>query len=469
MIPPFPFTNLSFGHILKPYTEPEDAAANQPFHLVIPSLPGLGFSDALPNNTPVISSTGEMLNSLMTRLDYPHYLASNLGSGSASPAEIDWQLVNYLASEHSGACLGAHFISPPLAQPKLQEAPLEWAKWSIASLLKVPMLGYSSEDFSALQRSRPAQKSKKSAYPPQFGLNQLGLREPNTLAYALCDSPTGLLVFAMKSLRMLGSRQEFTPTEIITFTQLAWLPGPEAALRYWAYCLQHPETVTKKPPPRPRIAITVFLGDEPAEMETEDQPEAQNGAQPEAGEVEMQKPAVKTEDKDGYACPSWANARYQVLHTHRASGKSGLLAWERPELIVAGVRGLAREVLKLDSRLKPAPVPETVPLQQVVADINEASGPGGDGGSGDAAAPQTSLQLPTPGAEENSHPGIKTVDGLLAPIPEERGQPRREISEETRVASDAEEQEANMKMKSDDTLAVASPNATPVESPLRVA
>jgi hypothetical protein len=444
MIPPFPFTNLSFGHITKVFTEPEDAATHQPFHLVIPSLPGLGFSDALPNNTPVIHTTGEMFNSLMSRLAYPHYLASNLGSGSASPAEIDWQLANYLATEHVDSCLGAHFISPPLAQPKVQEAPLEWMKWSIASLLKVPMLGYLSEDFSALERSRKAKKPKSSAVPVQFGLNQLGLREPNTLAYALCDSPTGLLVFALKSLRLLSPRREFTPTEIITFTQLAWLPGPEAAMRFWAYCLQHPEAFTKKAPPKPKIAITVFLGDKPDEAEAP------------AEDVEVQK-RVKVDDREGYACPSWANTKYHVVYAHRASGKSGMLAWERPELIVAGVQGLAKEVLAVDPRLKSSPGPETAPLEQVVAGHDEDSNTGDVSAQPTTGAPGTTPSHTAPIAVTSVQSGINTVDGLLAPIPEERGQPHREISEETRVASDAEEQTAKIEAKSDETLAGPSP------------
>ncbi|KAK6075939.1 epoxide hydrolase [Seiridium cupressi] len=466
MIPPFPFTNLSFGHMTKAFTDPDDVTNNQPFHLVIPSLPGLGFSDALPNNTPVISTTAEMLNSLMARLEYTHYLASNLGSASASPAKIDWQIVHYLSTEHLNSCLGVHFIAPPLAQPKLQEAPLEWAKWSIASLFKVPMLGYLGEDFSALERRRSPKKSKKHSTPTHSGLNQLGLREPNTLAYALCDSPTGLLVFALKSLRLLGPKREFTQAEIITFTQLAWLPGPEAAMRFWAYCLQHPETTTKKAPPRPRIAITVFLGDEPEESE----PQAE--AQPE--DLEIQKP-VKLEDNDDYACPSWANAKYHVVYAHRANGKSGMLAWERPELIADGVRGLAKQILRLDSRLKPSAVPETVPLAQVIADVDGATGSGTEGGpasataaSTAATAPSTKLQPPTPTLDATTQPSIPTADGLLAPIPEERGQPHREISEETRVASDAEEQEAKLKAKSDDTLASTSPGVVPVDSPLSV-
>ncbi|KAI1853798.1 hypothetical protein JX266_001782 [Neoarthrinium moseri] len=456
LIPSFPFTNLSFGHILKSFTEPEDAATNQPFHVVIPSVPGVGFSDALPNNIPVISTTGEMFNSLMSRLNYPRYLVTNVGSGSASPAEIDWQLANYLVSEHPDSCLGAHFISPPLAQPKLQEAPLEWAKWSIASFFQVPILGYQSEDFSALERSRPPKKSKKPSAPAQFGLNQLGLREPNTLAYALCDSPTGLLVFALKSLRLLAPKRDFTPTDIITFTQLAWLPGPEAAMRYWAHCLQHPESFAKKLPSRPKIAITVFLGDEPVEVA------AQGG---ETGEPAPASSPTVLEDKDGYACPSWANSRYNVVYARRAAGKAGLLAWERPELIVDGIRGLAKEVLRLDPRLRQAVAPATAPLERVVSGDDGAGDPIGNGVATTMASPEPIVQPPTPGTEEVLSP-ISTEDGLLAPIPEERVQPHREISDETRVASDTEETEMALKAKSDDTLVTASPDTLRVDSPL---
>ncbi|XXH00317.1 Cytoplasmic glyoxalase II [Hypoxylon texense] len=408
LIPPFPFSNLSFGHIIKLFTDPEDAANNQPFHLVIPSLPGVGFSDALPNNIPVISSTAELFNSLMSRLSYPHYVATNANSGAASPAEIDFRLINYLATHHISSCLGAHFISPPLSQPKLQEAPIEWAKWSLASLLHAPILGYRSEDFSALQRNGYVRPSKKAPTPAQFGLNQLDLQEPNTLAYALCDSPTGLLVFVMKSLRLLSpkKKEEFTPTDLINFTQLAWLPGPEAAMRFWAYCVRHPEPPEKKILTRPKVGITVFLGDEPS-TDANAEVEASTGA---AAETDTAAQA-QDEAKDCYTCPSWANAKYSVLYTHRATGKAGLLAWERPELIVAGIRGVAASLVKSDSRLRQAEEPTVAPLERVVvhSDTGEEQ-------------PATTPIRPTPAF-------------LAPPRAEERGHPSREISEETAVGS----------------------------------
>ncbi|KAI1096908.1 alpha/beta-hydrolase [Rostrohypoxylon terebratum] len=398
LIPPFPFASLSFGHLIKLFTEPEDAESSQPFHLVIPSLPGIAFSDALPNNTPVISTTADILDSLMSRLEYPHYLVTNASSGSASPAEIDFKLANRLINYHSDSCLGAHLISPPLAKPKLREAPVEWAKWSLASLFHVPILGYRSEDFSALERNGYVHASKKQPMPAQIGLNQLSLQEPNTLSYALCDSPTGLLVFILKILRLLSPKKKFTPTDVINFTQLAWLPGPESALRFWAHCVMHPEQEQKSATPKPKVGITVFLGDKP---------NVEEGAEA-AAEVDE---FAQDEAKDSYTCPSWANAKYKVVYTNRATGKSGLLAWERPEIIVAGVRGIAASILKSDSRLRPSPAPTTAPLERVVV-------------QSDTATDEQPVSSPV-----NPRPA------LLAPPAEERERPHRAISGETAVAS----------------------------------
>lgn len=183
LIPPFPFSNLAFTHLVDLFTNPEDGAHNQPFHLVIPALPGLGFSDAFPNNVPEISTTAEMLNTLMTRLGYEQFLVSNAGVAQMSPAEIDWKLIDHLATHYPDSCVGAHFIAPPLVSPKLSEAPIEWAKWTIASTLSAGILGYSQQDFSALKQVPGLRGSgKKGLTPSKLGMNGVGLREPNTLA-----------------------------------------------------------------------------------------------------------------------------------------------------------------------------------------------------------------------------------------------------------------------------------------------
>ncbi|KFA62172.1 hypothetical protein S40285_01715 [Stachybotrys chlorohalonatus IBT 40285] len=358
LIPPFPFTNLSLGHLVTLFTDPDDAGQTQPFHLVIPSLPGLGFSDALPNNTPLIPTTADMWDTLMKRLEYEQYIATTSGPCGKSPSEIDWRLANYLANNCSKSCLGVHLISPPLTPPTLQESMIEWAKWKIALLFQVALFGYSRDDFTAWNSNGMVQpvEGSSTAAALHFGLRNDGFYDPNTLSYALCDSPVGLLLFFLLLTRMLGPRRELAPAEIITLTELTWLPGPEATFRFWAYCSAHREQHRARSPVKPKIAVTVFLGDKTTA--------------PVAGQQVKNLPQPI---RDAYAPPTWATVRYNVVSTSRESGNPGLLAWERPELIVSGARKLAKEILKTDTRMRKEELPGIALLQQVVVGNERAT------------------------------------------------------------------------------------------------
>ena len=322
---------------------------------MIPALPGLGFSDPLPSHvsSSPIAATATVLDVLMTsRLGYARYLATTTCPGHLSPSKIDWHLARQLATDHTTSCVGTHLISPPLTTPTLHAAPWEWTKWTIARFFRAGVLGYSDDDFVALERVSPsaarwlpetAKASSAARAPPSGpGLNALGpLWEPNALSYALCDSPAGMLVFVLRALRLLGRKDAedeagsngfFSPERIVTLTKLAWLPGPEYALRFWAACADHEEdrsysssvAATNSEPGKPKVAVTVFVG---------------TGGVGESG------------PDDVFACPAWANAEYDVVHTQRLPGRSGvkgLLAYEQPDVIFAGVRELASAILARD-------------------------------------------------------------------------------------------------------------------------
>ncbi|TLS28136.1 hypothetical protein PpBr36_01987 [Pyricularia pennisetigena] len=474
LIPPFPFTNLSVAHLGESLANPlpadgddAEARATKPiaFHVVIPSVPGLGFSDALPSNAGAVPATVEMLDRLMRRLEYSHYLASGTSSGVSSPARIDWLILERLALEYATSCLGVHMISPPLQAPNITESPVEFAKWSVASLFSAPILGYTAEDFTALAasstartkvtiledaqtetpvRTRPSRLTKQRScgqcggacrygshheHLGQIGLNSLAPpQDANTLAYALCDSPTGLLVYILKILRLLAgpgggpSRTStadkktttttpsstvagLTNDDIVTLVNLAWLPGAEYALRFWSQAAARGETeangmrkMRNGGGKRPRVAVTVFLGgrNEPNTTdgqgsgtgrntgedvaagafneqdgvrlgaEREDPEQSPNNDHAPLAEL-PELPAGSRAAPEPYVCPAWGNTRFEVMFGQRVSGKPGLLAWERPQVILNGIRELAQAVVKIDKRLT-ATQPQIARLESVIVD-----------------------------------------------------------------------------------------------------
>lgn len=137
-------------------------------------------------------------------------------------------------------------------------------------------------------------------------------------------------------------------------------------MRFWAHCAADNETKSRgssKPATnKPKVAITVFLGGK-----HEEAGDASTAQQAGEGAIRLEAP-MKVEAGAGYACPAWGNTHYNVLFSQRVAGNPGLLAWERPEVILAGIRGLAKEILKTDKRLLPAAEAPTAALENVVAE-----------------------------------------------------------------------------------------------------
>ncbi|KAK4189656.1 Alpha/Beta hydrolase protein [Podospora australis] len=363
VLPPFPLTNLSLTHLLKPLTTPDDSSL-QAFHVVIPSLPGMGFSDALPSNfIPPTEATAAIFNTLMTvQLGYDYYLATSTSFSSADSAlgggDVDYRLAHAVAKNHSDHCLGTNLISPILSPPTLLKAPWEWAKWSVAWFFRGGIAGYEERDFHAYFSSSSSSSSSSSPQPAA------ALKEPNTLAYALCDSPVGMLAYVLKA---LGSRRKkglFTEEELITLTSLAWLPGPEGLLRYLAGCNQELDEPTSTGRAKPTVGITVFSSSSGTESEA--LPEEDENIYPPPGIRNRNRPQI-------YHPPAWGNVLYNVVHTTHVpqSPNNGLLlSFESPEIIFSGVRSLAAKVKATDGRIIPV-----ADLEGVTVDSPRATSP----------------------------------------------------------------------------------------------
>jgi hypothetical protein len=379
LLPTFPLTNLSLEPLLKPLAHPNNPQEEQPFHVISPSIPGLGFSDAF-NAVPgpgssVVEDAAHIFNSLMLKLGYEYYIASSTGSGINSPANVDYQLPRILASKHQNNCLGIHVIDPPVQPPILSSSPLNWTKFAIAKFFRAPIFGYTATDWAALKEihwsagtargrrasqdieanptsstallSRPLPSSLGLSGSSYGAIGLLGLREPSTLAYALCDSPVGLLGLLLSGLQRISPGHSLGRTEIINLTQLAWLPGPEGAMRFWSGA--EAEAGRKIRWSATPTAVTVFLGT--------------GGAEGRSG--------------GGYICPAWAGTRHNIVWSKRQEGRGGLIAWERIEAIIEGVRGLSENILKTDARLAVGRLEEVAVEGNVVSEEEEGDAAGG--------------------------------------------------------------------------------------------
>ncbi|KAG5959805.1 hypothetical protein E4U58_004859 [Claviceps cyperi] len=363
LIPPFPFTNLCLSHLINIFTTPDDPFKDVPFHLVIPSLPGLGFSDPINSNEPVLPLIAQMFDALMKRLGYDYYLASTATPSPNSVTDIDFRLTNYIASLHPDSCLGVHLLSPPFRAPTWQSDPLEWLKWKTAAVLQTPCLGYTHQDIIAFQQQQQQQQIRQLPGPNQLplcpGLN-MGVNggfEPNPLAYALCDSPAGFLLFILVILRNLGPEHEFSNRDVIKMVALTWLPGPEETMRLWTHCCSSSDDLSSSSL-KPKVGVTTFSG---ADSET-----GGNSQQRDSLPLPISSPGAHT-------CLAWGRSRFNIVSSQTVAGSPGLLAWDRPEVIATGVRELAKAIIASDDRLQAAKEPGTA-MQELIAGGDEDDG-----------------------------------------------------------------------------------------------
>ncbi|SCL59440.1 Pimeloyl-ACP methyl ester carboxylesterase [Micromonospora citrea] len=219
----WPGTVVEFLDLIAPLTEPEDPAAPA-FHLVVPSLPGFGFSGPTRGTGWGCHRTARAWVELMDRLGYERYGAVGNDAGSMISPEM-----GRIAPER---VLGVHvtqLFSMPTGDPA------EFA-------------GLSEDDQAAL-------KHLQWFYENMFSFNVLLSQQPQTLAYALCDSPVGLLAW---NAQLFGESLDFD--FVLANVAIYWLTGTAgSALRFY-YEDAHAPRQASEPTTVP-IGVAMFAGD----------------------------------------------------------------------------------------------------------------------------------------------------------------------------------------------------------------
>jgi pimeloyl-ACP methyl ester carboxylesterase len=205
----WPGSIVEFLKVIGPLTDPvaHGGEAVDAFHLVCPSLPGYGFSDK-----PTLPGWGvqRIANAwirLMARLGYERYGAQGGDWGTSISTSIGQQDPEHVAGIH---------LNPPLAPPD----PATF------------------DDLT--EQERAALASLDHAAEWESGYSQQHATRPQTIGYALVDSPAALCAWIVEKFWAWtdhdGQLEDvLTRNELLDNVMLYWLPGTGAssARLYW--------------------------------------------------------------------------------------------------------------------------------------------------------------------------------------------------------------------------------------------
>ncbi|MEH1129064.1 epoxide hydrolase family protein [Micromonospora sp. CPCC 206061] len=207
----WPGSIAEFLDLIGPLTQPDDPA--EAFHLVIPSLPGFGFSGPTTDAGWDTDRIARAWAELMHRLGYERYGAHGGDIGAAISPQLGRVAPDQVA--------GVHVNGGPGPLP-----PLPLGDEDLVSL-------------SDLERDRIARI--EAFMNEEFGYIAIQSTRPQTLAYGLTDSPVGQLAWLMDKFREWTHPRETLPEEIIsrdwllTNAMIYWLTGTAGTAAYVGY------------------------------------------------------------------------------------------------------------------------------------------------------------------------------------------------------------------------------------------
>ncbi|MGY2339451.1 epoxide hydrolase family protein [Pseudomonas sp. SDO5532_S415] len=294
----WPGSVFEFIQVIDPLSNPlaHGGKASDAFDLVIPSIPGYGFSGKPGGTGWDPDRIAQVWAQLMQRLGYPQYVAQGGDWGGPitgamarqAPAELRGIHLNLPATipPEAGAALAVAGPAPTSFDPQ-ERATYE----AVATLIKQGNLAY-----SAMMAARP-----------------------QTIGYGVTDSPVALAAFLLVhpgfSQWTYGTDAQQSPSrdQVLDDISLYWLTnsGASSARLYWENKGRSPlsSSAQKTSEISLPVAITVFPGD--------------------------------------VYCPpeSWARRAYKNLIYFRQAEKGGhFAAWEQPQLFTEELRTAFRSL-----------------------------------------------------------------------------------------------------------------------------
>jgi pimeloyl-ACP methyl ester carboxylesterase len=291
----WPGSILELVKAIEPLTNPtaHGGRADDAFDVVIPSMPGYGFSERPSAVGWDPERMGRAWHELMVRLGYTHYVSQGGDWGSV--------VADVMGRQAPAGLLGIHINMPAAVPGDLMKA---------INAGDPPPAGLSAKEKSAFE-------SLSTFFAKNAGYGAMMVTRPQTVGYGLADSPVGLAAWMYDKFAQWTNsggvpERSLTKDEMLDDITLYWLTNTaiSSARLYWEndnnnFSAESQRTAEINVP----VAVTVF-----------------------PGEI--------------YQAPrSWTEKAYPKLVYFNEVKKGGhFAAWEQPELYAAELRAAFRSL-----------------------------------------------------------------------------------------------------------------------------
>lgn len=190
----WPGSVVEFLNVIGPLSDPRSHGGDpsQAFHLVIPSLPGFGFSGPVREAGWGSRRMASAISEIMADLGYDRYGAQ-------------------------GGDFGA-FVAPDLGRVDADH--VIGVHVNAASMGFIPFGDLSDDDLAALTDVERERIARKDAFHADNAYFQLHATNPQTVAYALSDSPVGQLAWIIEKFKKWTNAGKELPEDAISLDDI---------------------------------------------------------------------------------------------------------------------------------------------------------------------------------------------------------------------------------------------------------
>lgn len=181
------------------------------FHLVVPYMPGFGFSGPLSSTGWTVARTASAFAELMERLGYQRYGAHGGGGGANLSIELGRQVPERLIGLHVNA-----YVAMP------------------------------GDDMDGLSEGELARMASIERFMQDgFGFNVIMSTRPQTIAHGLHDSPVGQLAWVVEKFKEWTDpaaelpEDAFSRDRILTDVSVQWFTGTSGSIAQSYYDVAH--------------------------------------------------------------------------------------------------------------------------------------------------------------------------------------------------------------------------------------